>query len=292
VSKKIPGLDELFRRVAHSTQQAADAAVTGALASITRGGKVLWSALPYAKEPTRDGPGHVGAVEPDGVTIVIDAATGIISTGPGTGFPAGTKGDILYFDGTAWVVRHIGNQGDVLTVDTGLPVWEGLAALATKIAPLLPPVVGTTWCRYWDFTLNSYAADWYFETGPAGSYAPGVGYASVLVGDVDVLWLASTRGSMANVTKVEIIGSAIYSASAESNRAVLNNFQRDPSSVPIGHYTLGTGSIDDTVILSGTADHISIVMMSQDVPHNGGNVIRGLRVWGTGTPLFAGGSSC
>lgn len=58
----------------------------------------------------------------------------------GSGLPAGTKGDLLYFDGTTWVVRHIGNPTDVLYVDpaTHLPVWTPLSALASLISPLLP----------------------------------------------------------------------------------------------------------------------------------------------------------
>lgn len=37
--------------------------------------------------------------------------------------PEGTTGDILYYDGTAWVVLHIGTAGQVLTVSAGLPAW-------------------------------------------------------------------------------------------------------------------------------------------------------------------------
>lgn len=37
--------------------------------------------------------------------------------------PEGTTGDILYFDGSKWVVLHIGSTGQVLQVSGGVPAW-------------------------------------------------------------------------------------------------------------------------------------------------------------------------
>jgi len=42
--------------------------------------------------------------------------------------PTGTTGDLLYFDGTSWVVKHIGSSGNVLQVSGGVPVWAAPAA--------------------------------------------------------------------------------------------------------------------------------------------------------------------
>jgi len=42
--------------------------------------------------------------------------------------PTGTTGDLLYFDGTSWVVKNIGSSGNVLQVSGGVPVWAAPAA--------------------------------------------------------------------------------------------------------------------------------------------------------------------
>jgi hypothetical protein len=189
-----------------------------------------------------------------------------------------------------------GSQGSVLTDDranSGLPIWESLSDLATQIGPFLPGGGGgATWCRTWDFTLNAYSADWGIENGPKGVYAPGVGYASTLSGTTDILMIASARGSMSSVTDVEIFGSATYSAAGETERAINDNFSSLGTSAPIGHFTTGTGAIDDNVHLSGGADHLSIVFYSEDTPRNGQNIIRALRVRGIGVCNFAGGTPC
>ena len=41
--------------------------------------------------------------------------------------PTGTTGDLLYFDGTSWVVKNIGSSGNVLQVSGGIPVWAAPA---------------------------------------------------------------------------------------------------------------------------------------------------------------------
>lgn len=66
-----------------------------------------------------------------------EAAPG--TAGDGVPFPAGTAiGDIPYWDGTAWVLRHIGNQGDLLFVDAGVPVWRSLTDGTGVIPPDAP----------------------------------------------------------------------------------------------------------------------------------------------------------
>lgn len=42
--------------------------------------------------------------------------------------PSGTTGDILYFNGTSWVVLHIGTSSQVLQVVGGVPAWAAPAS--------------------------------------------------------------------------------------------------------------------------------------------------------------------
>lgn len=149
-----------------------------------------------------------------------------------------------------------------------------------------------TWCRTWDFTAGAYNTDWNYETGPAGTYTAGVGYQSVTTNGYDILWLASVRNGMSGVTKVRIQGSATASASTAANRAINDGFSQGGSPSAIGHFTLGTGAIDETVNLTAGADHLGIVFDSQDTPATHLNTITTLTVWGTGACPFAGGTAC
>lgn len=140
MSERIAGVDELFRRIAQAARQAAKEELRAVFGPLTRGGKVLWSALPYPQAGADPTSGHVGAVQPDGTTITIDSATGIIHAN--AELPPGTKGDLLYFDGTVWARLPIasGNQGDFLMDDranSGLPIWRPTSTTT-------PVGVGTT----------------------------------------------------------------------------------------------------------------------------------------------------
>jgi hypothetical protein len=104
--------------------------IDAAFARIAWGSHVLWQALPLPKvDATTPANGHVGAVQPDGTTIGLDPATGIIGL-----VPPLVKGNILRanVDGSNNVYWEqyplsAGNQGDVLTNDqntSGLPIWQ------------------------------------------------------------------------------------------------------------------------------------------------------------------------
>lgn len=127
-------LRELMGKIKADAAEAARQAIRDYLGTIVRGNKVLYPSLPYAKQGATAKLGHVGAVQPDGTTVTIDAASGIIHAN--SGLPAGTKGDLLYDDGTTWAERHIaeGNQGDVLLNDrsnSGVPIWQSIAQALT-----------------------------------------------------------------------------------------------------------------------------------------------------------------
>lgn len=109
-TKRIPGVKELGRKLAKQAQMVADQEIGTKVGAIVRGGKILWSALPWAvvADPTADPPvvGHVGAVQPDGVTTDVDPETGILTAAiPIDGVSTGT---IAYFvEGTGWVLLPI-----------------------------------------------------------------------------------------------------------------------------------------------------------------------------------------
>ena len=82
------------------------------------------------------GPSHRGGSVPDpGDT----AGLGRFLADDGTWVPfgptGGSEGDLQYYDGTAWALRHIGVVGDVLTPVGDVPVWENLASLLLPLAP-------------------------------------------------------------------------------------------------------------------------------------------------------------
>lgn len=66
--------------------------------------------------------GTLNANYPAGSTIFKKPKIGTFS------LPTGTTGDILYFNGTSWVVKHIGSSGQTLQVSGGIPVWATPAA--------------------------------------------------------------------------------------------------------------------------------------------------------------------
>ena len=41
--------------------------------------------------------------------------------------PSGEGGELLYHDGSGWVVIAAGNEGDVLTMVSGIPTWQAPA---------------------------------------------------------------------------------------------------------------------------------------------------------------------
>ena len=58
----------------------------------------------------------------------------------GTSIPTGTKnGDMLYWNGTSWIVVAPSTDGKVLTLESGVPVWKE----QTGVLPALPTVIMT-----------------------------------------------------------------------------------------------------------------------------------------------------
>lgn len=52
-----------------------------------------------------------------------DGLAGLSSQAMPTGLPEGSAGDILYHDGSDWVVLAAGEEGAVLTITSGVPAW-------------------------------------------------------------------------------------------------------------------------------------------------------------------------
>jgi hypothetical protein len=61
--------------------------------------------------------------------------TKYVCNGASNILPVGNNGSILYSNGTSWVNLNSGNQGQVLTMNNGLPTWSNAQTLNTGLTP-------------------------------------------------------------------------------------------------------------------------------------------------------------
>ena len=88
--------------------------------------------------------GPAGAAGPTGAASTVPGPTG--PTGATGSFPAGTNaGDMMYWNGTTWVVIPIGQPGQFLTVsNSNIPTWINLAAYTTIVTTAASSITATT----------------------------------------------------------------------------------------------------------------------------------------------------
>ena len=67
--------------------------------------------------------GCTPCIQPDICDLLTDCNLG------GGSLPAGTEGDLLYFNGTEWTVLNTSDEGHVLQILGGVPTWDILASL-------------------------------------------------------------------------------------------------------------------------------------------------------------------
>lgn len=164
-------------------------------------------------------------------------------SGVTSGLPAGVKGDILYYDGTTWVTRHIGNQGDVLYVDTGLPVWTPSSVLIKSYLPTNTAVASPG-----DHCLSLWNG--------SGNNAPPRGWQTTSFDDS--LWPPATVGEVISPPQVPVAGGTpIWPSNppaggpGSNERALIRT-----------RFTLGAGPFSSAVLTIAFDDYIDSIWVN------------------------------
>ena len=143
-----------------------------------------------------------------------------------------SEGDILFHDGSGFVRLPIGSSGEVLKVDTGVPVWgtgggggaSALSDLTDVDASVASPSDGDI------IVYRSSGNDWVLESKPAGGSNPAMADITDVtitsVSDDEVLAYDTTSGEFINQTAAE---AGLAAASHNHTASEISDFDTEVS---------------------------------------------------------------